>query len=85
MTVLFRNLRAYGYRAYNPCNPCPTHHLTCSVSRRHSNVCSGVGDFRLLCVYIFTTSASYVAIPLEWIADEANEASITQMITRSIP
>ena len=36
------------------------------ASRRHFAIRSGAGDYRLLCVHIPTSSASYVAIQLKY-------------------
>lgn len=63
MTVLFRDLRFYGYCM---CNPCPIKLILIRASRRHLAIRSGARDFRLLCVHIPTQFASYVAIQLKY-------------------
>lgn len=55
------------------------------ASRCHFTLCNSAGDIRLLCFHILTESTSYVVSKLKWIDHEAYEASITQMISRSIP
>ena len=62
MTVLFRDLRCYGY---GTCNPCLRHLILIRASRRHLTIRNGAGDFRLLCVHIPTWFASYVDIQLQ--------------------
>lgn len=54
MTVLFRDLRCYGYRAYKRRNPCPQLLTRAHISRRDSPLRSGTGDICLLCVRIST-------------------------------
>jgi hypothetical protein len=62
MTVLFRDLRFYGYCAYTSEHPNPYSHLLTLVriSYCDSTFRSGARDIRLLCVYISTKPAPYV-------------------------
>jgi hypothetical protein len=83
MTVLFRDLRFYGFCM---CNPCPKYLMLICASRRHLAIRNGAGDFRLLCVHIPTQSASYVAIQLkgrQLSVDHLDDYSIFSLIPPS--
>src|SRR3979490_3316118 len=62
MTILFRDLRCYGYCM---CNPCPKYLMLIRTSHRHLAIRNGAGDCGLLCVHIPTQSASYVVNQLK--------------------